>query len=161
MLTACTSWKRGNNTSKAYRPVSRELYDTIFRMDSVLFRAFNNCEVETFTSLLSDDVEFYHDQSGRMLSSRTQAEGLKSRCAEQGKNGVMRRELVKESLEVYPLKNYGAVQIGVHNFYRTLPGKKEKLTTVAKFMNIWEMKNGRWIVVRIVSYDHQEIDERR
>ena len=43
-------------------------------------------------------------------------------------------------------------------FYRTLPGKKEKPSTVAKFMNIWELRDGRWIVTRIVSYDHEEVD---
>ena len=159
IFSACASGRiKVDHKLKSYRPISKELYDTIFQMDSILFQAFNTCDVEKFTSLLSDDVEFYHDQSGLMISSKTQSDGLKIRCAEQGRNGVLRRELVKESLEVYPLKNYGAVQIGVHNFYRTLPGKKEKLTTVAKFMNIWEFRNGRWIVSRIVSYDHEEIE---
>ena len=68
-----------------------------------------------------------------------------------------RRELVKGSLEVYPISNYGAVEIGVHNFYRTLTGQKEKLTTVAKFMNIWQEKNGHWKISRIISYVHEEM----
>ena len=92
-----------------------------------------------------------------MLSSKIQSEGLKIRCAEQVRNGILRRELVNGSLEVYPLNNYGAVEIGVHNFYRTLAGQKEKLTTVGKFMNIWQKKNGQWKVSRIISYDHEEI----
>jgi hypothetical protein len=79
------------------------------------------------------------------------------RCAEQDKNGILRRELAKGSLEVYPISNYGAVEIGVHNFYRTLTGQKEKLTAVAKFMNIWEEKNGHWKISRIISYAHEEL----
>jgi hypothetical protein len=154
-LTGCASFKTGK---KNYQPASRELYNTIFHMDSVLFQAFNTCAVEKFTGLLNRDLEFYHDQSGLMVSAETQAQGLKTRCAEQGRNGILRRELVRESLEVYPLKNYGAVEIGIHRFYRKLPGEKERLTTVAKFMNIWQLKNGNWTVARIVSYDHEEIE---
>ena len=93
-----------------------------------------------------------------MVSSKTQIDGLKTRCAEQGKNGVLRRELLKQSLEVYPLPNYGALEVGKHNFYRTLPGQKEKLTTVAKFMNIWQKKNGEWKISRIISYDHKAVE---
>ena len=134
-----------------------ELYDTIIKLDSVLFQAFNTCDVKTFSAYLTDDVEFYHDESGLMVSSKTQSDGLKTRCAEQGKNGILRRELVKSSLQVYPLPNYGALEIGKHQFYRTQPGQKEKLTTVAKFMNIWQKKDGAWKLSRIVSYDHQAI----
>ena len=128
-------------------------------MDSVLFQAFNTCDVQKFSGLLSDDIEFYHDQSGLMLSSKTQSDGLKIRCSEQGRNGVLRRALVEESLEVYPIKNYGAIQTGVHKFYRTVAGQKEKLTTEAKFMNIWQNTNGQWKVTRIISYDHKELNQ--
>ncbi|SIR83452.1 hypothetical protein SAMN05880566_1262 [Janthinobacterium sp. TND4EL3] len=46
-----------------------------------------------------------------MPSAASQAEGLKVRCAEQAKNGELRRELLKASLEDYPIKNDGAVEI--------------------------------------------------
>ncbi len=158
LITACsTSKNKFKGHLKNYHPVSKELFDTIAHMDSVLFQAFNTCDIEKFTNLLNNDIEFYHDQSGLILSSNKQSEGLRIRCEEQNKNGVLRRELVKGSLEVYPLKNYGAIQIGVHSFFRTLPGQKEKLTTVAKFMNIWQLKNGQWKISRIVSYDHEEM----
>jgi hypothetical protein len=162
LITACSTSKNNFKGSvNNNEPVSKELFDTIARMDSLLFDAFNNCRVEQFTSLLTDDIEFYHDQSGLMLSSKTQSEGLKIRCGEQEKNGILRRELVKGSLEVYPINNYGAVEIGVHNFYRTLVGQKEKLTTVAKFVNIWQKKNGQWKVSRIISYGHNEMNKRK
>ena len=158
LISACSTSKNNfGQHLKDYQPVSKELFDTIAHMDSILFQAFNTCNIEAFTNLLTDDIEFYHDQSGLMLSSKTQSEGLKKRCAEQDKNGILRRELVKESLEVYPVSNYGAVEIGVHNFYRTLTGQKEKLTTVAKFMNIWQKKNDQWKISRIISYAHEEM----
>ncbi len=156
--SACSATKQHSSRQvQSYVPASRELYDTIARMDSILFGAFNSCDIERFTRLLTDDIEFYHDQSGLMLSSKTQSEGLKMRCAEQDKNGILRRELVTGSLEVYPIANYGAIEIGIHNFYRTLPGQKERLTTVGKFMNVWQKKNGLWQVSRIFSYDHREM----
>ena len=133
------------------------LQQLITRMDSLFFAAFNRCDTMTSKAMFTTDLEFYHDQGGFMLSSKTQSEGLKNRCAEQDKNGILRRELVKGSLEVYPINNYGAVEIGVHNFYRTLKGQKEKLTTVAKFMNIWQKKNGQWKISRIISYAHEEM----
>lgn len=157
LLSACsTTGNHLNGQLYAASPVSKDLYDTIAHLDGVLFEAFNSCNVEGFAALMTDDIEFYHDQSGLMLSPKTQADGLKMRCAEQDKNGILRRELIKGSLEVYPIKNYGAVEIGVHNFYRTLSGQQEKLTTTAKFIQIWRENNGEWKVSRIISYGHNE-----
>ena len=158
MLSACsTSRNQLSGQSTVYSQVSQDLHNTVAGLDAALFEAFNSCNIKGFTELMADDIEFYHDQSGLMLSPKTQAEALKIRCAEQDKNGILRRELVKGSLEVYPIKNYGAVEIGVHNFYRTLPGQKEKLTTTGKFIQIWRERNGEWKVSRIVSYGHEEI----
>ena len=84
LISTCTPSRndfRGH--LKNFQPVSKELFDTIARMDSILFQAFNTCNIEGFTNLLTDDIEFYHDQGGLMLSSKTQSEGLKNRCAEQ------------------------------------------------------------------------------
>ena len=150
-------------TFKIYRvqnplPVPGELFDTVARLDSMLFQAFNTCDAETFSKFLKDDIEFYHDESGLMLSSKTQMDGLKMRCKEQVKNGTLRRELVKETLEVYPLPNYGALEVGEHKFYRTLPGQKEKLTTTAKFTNIWQKTDEGWKISRIISYAHKSVN---
>jgi hypothetical protein len=158
LLSACsTTPNQLSGRTTASSPVSQDLFNTVAHLDAALFQAFNSCNIERFTALMADDLEFYHDQSGLMHSPKTQAEALKIRCAEQDKNGILRRELVKGSLQVYPIKNYGAVEIGVHNFYRTLPGQKEKLTTTGKFIQIWREKNGEWKVSRIVSYGHEEI----
>lgn len=67
----------------------------------------------------------------------------------------VRRELVAGSLEVYPINNYGAVEIGVHRFYETGKGQKEKLVGIAKFVHIWQKKDGEWKISRVISYDHK------
>src|SRR5471032_173418 len=150
-LAACTTARVHQQT---FSQAPEQLKQQIEQMDTALFGAFNTCDVGRFTALLTPEVEFYHDESGRMLSAQSQAEGLKTSCAEQVRNGVLRRELVQSSLEVYPIGNYGAVEIGTHNFYRTLPGKPEKLTTVAKFVHIWQHDGQQWRVSRIISYAH-------
>ena len=55
----------------------------------------------------------------------------------------LRRELIKGSMQVYPIKNYGAVQLGDHRFYVTENGK-EVLSGVAKFIHVWKYENGEW-----------------
>jgi hypothetical protein len=37
----------------------------------------------------------------------------------------IRRDLVKESLEIYPIKDYGAIEIGVHRFCHKEHGQEE------------------------------------
>ena len=70
--------------------------------------------------------------------------------------GKVRRELVKGSLEVYPLKGYGAVEIGTHRFYH--PGTQDHdVVGEAKFVQLWQYKDGAWKVSRVISYDHETV----
>jgi muconolactone delta-isomerase len=68
----------------------------------------------------------------------------------------VRRELVESSLEVYPIKEYGAVETGIHRFYATEKGQVERLSSEAKFVQVWQKENGKWKITRIISYGHQE-----
>jgi hypothetical protein len=127
------------------------LVQEISRMDGVLFGAYNRRDLETMKGLFTEDLEFYHDLGG--LSGYPQnLSNLKS-ALEGGT--VMRRELVEGSLEVHPIQGYGAVEIGVHRFYSTDPGQKERLTATAKFVHVWQKKDGNWKISRVVSYDHR------
>jgi hypothetical protein len=38
------------------------LFETIKSLDTQLFDAYNNCDLATLGSLVSDDLEFYHDR---------------------------------------------------------------------------------------------------
>jgi hypothetical protein len=62
------------------------------------------------------------------------------------------RTLILDTLEVYPLKGYGAVEIGVQRFHH--PGQPEDGVVDAKFVTLWQNKNGSCKVTRVVSYDH-------
>ena len=64
----------------------------------------------------------------------------------------MQRTLLPETLEVYPLKGYGAVEIGIHRFHH--PRHPEDGMGDAKFITLWHNKDGAWRVTRVISYDH-------
>jgi hypothetical protein len=103
--------------AQASEAASREeLQRTIEKLDAEVFDAYNTCNLEKFGSFFPEQLEFYHDQGGLTDTTREQLVGdiKKYIC------GKVRRELVKGSLEVYPMRNYGAVELGRHRF--THPG---------------------------------------
>jgi Domain of unknown function (DUF4440) len=131
-----------------------ELFQTIASLDSALFASasYDNCDLEKFKSFLADDVEFYHDQTGLTVGSQTVAEQMKQNIC-----GKVRRELVAGTLEVYPMRGYGAVEMGVHRFYQPKVGTEA--TGEAKFIHLWQNKDGAWRITRIISYDHAALKQ--
>ncbi len=126
---------------------SDELVKTIAGLDAALFDAYNRCDLEKFGSFLADDLEFYHDQTGLAVGKQKTIDGVKNNIC-----GKVRRELVPGTLEVYPIHNFGAVEIGIHRFYH--PGQQPDAPGEAKFIHIWQLKDGAWKVTRIISIDH-------
>lgn len=135
-----------------------ELYNTIRTQDSLLFTiGFNKCDIKQFETLLSEDFEFYHDEAGITRSKSVFISEIKNRiCALEYKP---ERILDTNSLEVYPLmKNnilYGAVETGTHRFYAIEKHKEKYLTSTAKFTHIWILENGKWLLSKGISYNHQ------
>ncbi len=132
-----------------------KLYLHLFRLDSSLFNAFNSCDGERFKLFLSDSLEFYDDRQGLNRSRDKEMESFSNRCKQEWLK--VRRELVPGSMKVYILGNFGAVQMGEHLFYETSNGQKEQLSTSARFIHIWQNKDGKWTLSRIVSYDHKAV----
>jgi len=122
-----------------------ELTATITRLDAELFDAYNKCDLEKFGSFVPQQLEFYHDQTGGGPMTREQLVA----AIKQNICGKVHREL--EGVEVYPLKNYGAVELGTHRF--THPGIDNDSGT-AKFVQLWKYEDGRWWLTRVISYDH-------
>ena len=127
------------------------LFQTIQSLDTQLFDAYNHCDLDKFGSLLADDLEFYHDVSGLSRSRQASLEALKKNIC-----GKVTRELVRGTLEVYPIANYGAVEIGVHRFHH--PGHEEtEPVGEAKFIHLWQNTKGSWKLTRIISFDHHPL----
>lgn len=133
---------------KKVAPTSLELYKEIERADSILFQAFNRQDMATFKAMFTKDLEWFQDNGG-LISYKTIFENFGNTFKNENK---LSRVLVKESLEVHPLKDYGAIQIGSHQFRHFENGKEEVGTF--KFLMIWNKKDGNWKISRVVSYDH-------
>lgn len=127
-----------------------ELFRTIASLDSALFDAYNRCDLEKFGTFFTEDLEFYHDQTGLSRSRQATIDAVKQNIC-----GKVHRDLVPGTLEVYPLKGYGAVEIGVHRFCDARKTDKcGEDSGVAKFIMLWQNKDGAWQVTRVISYDH-------
>jgi hypothetical protein len=137
-----------SNAQSGSLNTNKELYDQIIKLDSTLFNAFNKRDTSLFKEFFTKDLEFYHDKGGltgfehtiNFMRSTTQP------------NNDLKRELIQGDSEVYPIPNYGAMQIGKHRFCHTEKGKQECGTF--KFVHIWQFKDGKWKISRVVSYDH-------
>ena len=127
---------------------SQPLYDEVKRLDALLSDAFNKHDLNKLKSLFADDLEFYQDNEGLAKYEQT-VKDFASMFA-QGNN--MTRELVGNTLEVYPLKDYGALEIGAHRFCHVENGKNECGTF--KFVHIWRKNGGEWKISRAISYSH-------
>ena len=127
-----------------------ELFRTLESLDAAMFDSYNKCDLVKNRTFFADDLEFYHDQSGLTIGADTLTDQLKKNIC-----GKTRRELIAGTLEVYPLKGYGAVQIGVHRFYT--PINAPEPGGVAKFIHVWRYKDGVWKITRVISYDHAPI----
>jgi ketosteroid isomerase-like protein len=131
-----------------------QIFKEIFTLDSVFFQAFNNCDTITYRTFLTEDLEFFHDLGG-IHYLPTEMQSMREMCA---MNNHIRRELLKGTLEVYKLGDFGAVEIGVHRIYHTNPGQTEHISGEYKFIHVWEKKNDVWKVKRIISYGHDKMN---
>ena len=125
-----------------------ELRELVAGLDRKMFDAYNAHDVDGLMAWFSADLEFYHDTGGLLDFQQVKA-GFTSVFAN---NKDIRRELVDGSLEVYPIKGYGAIEIGSHRFCHTENGKPDCGTF--RFLQIWRFKDGAWKVTRDVSYGH-------
>ncbi|SFQ66937.1 nuclear transport factor 2 family protein [Hymenobacter arizonensis] len=125
-----------------------ELYQKVAKLDAEMFAAFNAKDVDKLMSYFAENVEFYHDKGGLSNFSQTK-EGFARLFAQ---TPDISRTLVAGSLEVYPVKEYGAMHIGVHRFCHVENGKDD--CGNSKFVMVWQQQGDAWKITRVVSYDH-------
>jgi uncharacterized protein DUF4440 len=129
--------------------VSDPLFNTVQSLDTRFFNAYNQCDLATVSSMVADDLEFYHDLTGFSPGRQSLLDALKNNIC-----GKVTRELVLGTLEVYPIAKYGAVEIGVHRFHH--PDNAENIGE-AKFITLWQNKDGVWKITRAISFDHHPL----
>lgn len=155
-----------NATEKAVPPASvssaaptDQLFEELRAMDAKLFdSSFKNCDPSVVQAIVTDDFEFYHDRGGLIATNGAQfVQRVRESCDRQkaGHEPRSRRELVAGTLEVHPLKNYGAIQIGVHRFFILKDGQPDQLGDIARFTHVWKKEGASWKLARVLSYDHK------
>jgi hypothetical protein len=125
-----------------------ELDKALTALDAALFDAYNKCDLEKFGALMDENVEFYHDQGGVTLGRAALIESVKNNIC-----GKVTRELVPGTLQVFYMKGYGAIEMGVHRFHH--PGHEDtEGVGEGRFVHLWQYKDGAWRITRVLSYDH-------
>ena len=145
ILLFCLS---GNTAHAQKSPAINPLYTEIAQMDSLLFDAFNSRNIEKLKTFFSANLEVYQDNTGLRNYSQT----IESFTGLFKKDYILKRELVAQSMEVYPIKDFGAIQTGRHTFCHTENGKLQCGTF--KFVHIWEKTTEGWKIKRLITYDH-------
>jgi hypothetical protein len=130
------------------------LFESISALDTAVFDAFNTCSVpgqlQKHASYFAPDVEFYHDTGGVTWSRQDMLANTEKYVC-----GHFRRELVPGTLQVFPIKEFGAIETGSHRFCQFDSGKCEGM---ADFVIVWSNQDGRWLITRVLSYGHRAND---
>jgi Domain of unknown function (DUF4440) len=129
------------------------LEKTILYHDSIFWFAYNACDVDKMSSYFTEDLEFYHDKNG-VTSPRVKMDEAMQKGLCGNENWHLRREAIKGTVKVFPMKGFGALISGEHVFYINETGKKEYLDGYGKFTHLWKYADGVWRMSRVISYDH-------
>lgn len=125
------------------------LTQTITALDTRLFDAYNRCDLNTLGSMVADDLEFYHDQTGLMLGKQAFLDSIQHNIC-----GKVERTIVPGTLEADVLHHYGAVEQVTHRFHH--PGDNSPGGEARSIM-LWKNTNGTWLLTRVISYDHHSL----
>lgn len=143
-LLFITIASNGQESIREYVPLDTFLYHQIDSMDKVFFDAYNSCNIEKQESIYSDSIEFFHDKNGLINSKSEIIQGTRNNIC-----GKVTRYIIPGSIEVYPINNYGAVEIGFHRFYNNQEPDAE--SKQSKFIIIWKKEDVNWRITKVVS----------
>jgi len=137
----------GSATPPAAPVAPGKLTLTLAELDRAYFDAYNGCDLQKLASYLAEDLEFYHDVSGFRSGRQATVDAIQKNVCNQ-----VRRELV--TMKVDRLGDYGALEIGTHRFCEP---KGVKCDGVGEFVHIWKRDGERWLLTRIISFNHRDI----
>ena len=131
-----------------------ELARSLAALDTAAFAAFNDCaapgQLEKYASFFATDVEFYHDLGGVTWTRDAMIAATKQNVC-----GKFQRELVPGTLRVWPIKDFGALVRGEHEFCHFKPGgTTHPCEGRAEFTMLWRQQGDKWTITRAFSYGH-------
>ncbi|AAK22875.1 nuclear transport factor 2 family protein [Caulobacter vibrioides] len=133
---------------------SGPLYEELASLDKALFDAsFVTCDAAKANAIFADDVEFFHDKDGLSVGEQVRENTRRLTASCPGKHGVT-RTVVPGTLRVYPIAGYGAMQVGAHRFDE----RGAATSTLAQFISMWRLQDGKWRLARVISFDHRSVD---
>ncbi|MDI4635696.1 nuclear transport factor 2 family protein [Pelomonas sp. V22] len=141
----------GSAAAVAAEPSRAELTRQVEALDQAFFDAFNNCKLDKLKDMVAEDLEFFHDKNGLMRSRQAFITAVKNNVC-----GKFRREPIAGTMVVYPLENFGAIQMGDHKFCTPDGSRCEGK---GKYVNVWQRKGERWEMMRVLSYEHLPLSE--
>ena len=152
LASICLTLGRGQSGARRWPETPDDAgYQAVKALDVKLFQAYNDCDLETLAGLVDDNLEFYHDKSGLSVGKNSFIEAIKNNICHK-----VRRELIAASLEVFPLQNYGAIELGQHTFCNLLetPVCKAETNGSGRFFMLWQKQGDQYRLTRVISYDH-------
>jgi len=60
----------------------------------------------------------------------------------------------EQSVQIFPVPGYGALEIGTHHFYEYRADGTETLDAAPRFANVWKKTLDGWKLARVLSYGH-------
>jgi len=123
------------------------LVKTVTELDTKVFDAYNRCDLASFESYFIPAVEFYHDNAGLMSGRQAVVESTRKFICHK-----VQRKLIPNSLKIYPIKDYGAIEVGRHRFCHVENGKDDCGTF--SFVHILPRTKAGWKISRVISYGH-------
>lgn len=142
----------GAADASATAPVSDDtpLEATITQLDDAVFDAFNRCadpaQLARHAAHFAEDVEFYHDTGGVTWSRQAMLDNTRRHAC-----GQYTRERVPGTLKIHPIRDFGAIEQGVHRFCKTGGGCDGE----ADFVIVWRHDADGWRITRVLSYGHR------
>ncbi|WP_294325543.1 nuclear transport factor 2 family protein [uncultured Sphingomonas sp.] len=128
-------------------PPADPLTTEISALDAKVFDAYNRCYLPTFSGYFNPKVAFYHDTGGATFERDAMVDGVRKYIC-----GKVKRELIRTTFRVYPIKDYGAIEEGEHRFCDLATGRCEG---IAKFVMVWAKQDGAWRITSVLSYGHR------
>ena len=119
------------------------LYKEILATDTALFYSYNTCDLETHASLISEDLEFYHDKGGLSTNKEEYMTSMKANIC-----GKVERILTPDTFEVHEIKDFGAISLGKHSFHNLV---EDSYSEPTKFITIYKNTENGWKITRVIS----------
>jgi len=137
-----------NPVVKTNSTASAELFAEIMHMDTLMFTAANSQDLAKMKTLFTKDLEWFQDND----TLRNYAETMASFAEIFKRENKPTRTLVPDTSEVYPIKDFGAVQLGKHQFCILENGTES--CGIFGFIHLWKVTDDGWKIAKVISYGH-------